>query len=277
MAYYENKEKGLYLNVNIGQLASGNILKDHIVFITGAAGGIGSAIAKKCVNQGAKVVLADKDIVRLKELENELGNNSRAICFDIREISKFGAILKRADLYFGNIDCLINNAGISLHEGDFMNVTEDSWDQQFDINLKSAFFLTQAWVRYYRCKKMMSGRIIMMASDTSGMGSSVPYGLSKAGVSSLTCGLAKKLITEEIRINALAPGMTLTPMTRDYTHGEVCRTTTQGKRSLFPEEIAEICIFLLSDMSACISGNIFGCSEANICFDNICREQETNP
>ena len=117
----------------------------------------------------------------------------------------------------------------------------------------------------------------MMASDTSGMGSSIPYGLAKAGVASLTHGLAKKLITEGIRINAMAPGTTLTPMTDDFTHGEVCRESTQGKRALFPEEIAELCVFLLSDQSACVSGNVFGCSEANICFDNVQRELETNP
>ena len=117
----------------------------------------------------------------------------------------------------------------------------------------------------------------MMASDTSGMGSSIPYGLSKAALASLTHGLAKKLVTEGVRVNAIAPGTTMTPMTEDLTQGKICRETTQGKRTLFPEEIAEVCIFLLSDLSVCISGNIFGCSESNICFDNINREQETNP
>lgn len=277
MAYYENKSEGIFLNVNIGYLNPGNLLLDHVVFITGAVGGMGRQIAQKCVNQGAKVILADVNEDKLIELENELGSNAKGICFDIRDIGKFPGILKEADSYFGHIDCIVNNAGISLHEGDFINVIEQNWDDQFSINLKSPYFLLQAWVKYYRENKLKSGKVVMMASDTSGMGSSIPYGLSKVGISSLTHGLAKKLIREGIRINAMAPGTTLTPMTDDFTHGEVCRATTEGKRALFPEEIAELCVFLLSDLSTCISGNVFGCSEANICFNNNEREQETNP
>lgn len=277
MAYYENTKMGICLNVNIGELAPGNLLKEKIIFLTGATGGMGSAIAKKCIEQGAKVILADKNQKELEDLKLKLGKNSESICFDIRDISCYDKVLSKSNDFFGNIDCLINNAGVSLHEGDFMNVTEETWDAQLDINLKAPYFLTQSWLKYYRAKKMKSGRIVMMASDTSGMGSSIPYGLSKVGISSLTHGLAKKLIAEGIRINAMAPGTTITPMTDDFTHGELCRSTTQGRRALFPEEIAELCVFLLSDMSACVSGNIFGCSEANICFDNVGREQETNP
>ena len=277
MAYYENKSAGIYLNVNIGYLSPSELLKDHVIFITGATGGMGRQISQKCIEQGAKVILADINQERLHELEKNLGPNCRSICFDIKNIGIFDQVLDTADKFFGSIDCLVNNAGISLHEGDFMNVTEKNWNDQFDINLKAPYFLLQSWLRYYRKKEMKSGRVVMMASDTSGMGSSIPYGLSKAGISSLTCGLAKKLITEGIRINAMAPGTTLTPMTDDLTHGEVCRSTTIGKRALFPEEIAGLCIFLLSDLSACVSGNIFGCSESNICFNNLEREKETNP
>ena len=269
--YFSNEKSGISLTVNIGQLEHGSVLKDHVVFITGGAGGIGSAIARKCIAPGAKVILAAVDAQKLALVEKELGENCRSICCDLTDISGFDKALEEATTYFGLIDCLINNAGVSLHEGDFMNVTEKTWDIQLAINLKAPYFLTQAWLRYYRKNEMKSGRIVMMASDTSGMGSSIPYGLAKAGVASLTHGLAKKLITEGIRINAMAPGTTLTPMTDDFTHGEVCRESTQGKRALFPEEIAELCVFLLSDQS------VFGCSEANICFDNVQRELETNP
>jgi NAD(P)-dependent dehydrogenase (short-subunit alcohol dehydrogenase family) len=277
MPIYENKEMGISLTVNIGELRSGTLLYGKTVLITGATGGIGSAIAKKCVNQGAQVILAGQNKRKLELLKQELGARCEFICFDIRDISCFDDQMKLADTFFGNIDCLVNNAGISLHEGSFMNVTEETWDSQLDVNLKAPYFLTQSWLRYYREKGIKSGRVLMMASDTSGMGCSTPYGLSKVALASLTHGLAKQLITEGVRINAVAPGTTMTPMTDDVTHGEVCRETTQGKRTLFPEEIAELCVFLLSDLSTCVSGNIFGCSEANICFDNIHRELETNP
>ena len=277
MACFQNNIQGINVTVNVGQLTQGFLLKNRIVMVTGATQGIGCAIAEKCICQGAKVIITGRNKNRLAEIANGLGENCVALDFDMREVFKFDAVLDRASKYFGPIDSLVNNAGISLHEGDFINVTEETWDDQFSTNLKGPYFLTQSWLRHYRENHMKSGRIIMMASDTSGMGSSIPYGLAKAGIASLTHGLAKKLITEGVRINAVAPGTTLTPMTEDFTHGEVCRESTIGKRALFPEEIAELVVFLLSDLSTCISGNIFGCSEANICFNNVAREQETNP
>lgn len=277
MEQYRSKDNQIILNVNIGMLSSGNLLANHTVLVTGATSGIGSCIAKQCACEGANVILVGRTKEKLDMLCEDIGNSAVQICADLRDISQFDDMLQTADNFFGPIDCLVNNAGISLHEGDFMNVTEETWNLQFETNLKSPYFLTQSWLRYYRKRKMTSGRIVMMASDTSGMGSTIPYGLSKAGIASLTHGLAKKLITEGIRVNAMAPGTTLTPMTDDFTHGEVCRATTLGKRVLFPEEIGQLCVFLLSDLSACVSGNIFGCSEANICFNNVDREQETNP
>ena len=274
---YKDNTMGLTVNVNIGQLEHGKLLHNKVVFLTGATGGIGKTVARKCISQDARVILAGKNKAKLNDLQAELGDKSVAICFDICDYNCYDKVLKLAHTKFGDINCIVNNAGISLHEEDFMDVTENGWDIQFNVNLKGPYFFTQAWLRYYRMQKITDGRIIMMASDTSGMGSSIPYGLSKAALASLTHGLAKKLVTEGVRVNAIAPGTTMTPMTEDLTQGKICRETTQGKRTLFPEEIAEVCIFLLSDLSVCISGNIFGCSESNICFDNINREQETNP
>ena len=275
--YYENAEKGIHLTVNIGSLANGHLLDGRIVFITGATQGIGLAMAKAFLSQGAKVIINGRSEEKVHSITQELGDNCAGVCFDLRNVSKYDVLIEEVSSCFGLVNCLVNNAGISRHEGDFMNVTESDWDAQIDINLKSPFFLTQAWLRYYQNHQLKNGHLLMMASDTSGMGSSIPYGISKAGIASLTRGLAKKLITEGIRVNALAPGTTLTPMTEDFTHGEVCRDTTIGKRALFPEEIAQTAVFLLSDLSSCISGNIFGCSEGNICFDNPYNESETNP
>ena len=148
--HYANEESGISLTVNIGHLVNGNILESHVVLITGGAGGIGSAIARKCISQGAKVILADVDEKRLATVEAELGQNCRSIQCDLRDINGFDDMLKKATAYFGHIDCLINNAGVSLHEGDFMNVTEKTWDIQMDINFKSTYFLTQSWLSYYR-------------------------------------------------------------------------------------------------------------------------------
>lgn len=279
--YYRSERSPYELTVNVGELVPSAILRGRTILITGAAKGIGYAIAEKCVQQGANVVITGRDVQALRLAKENLGERCGYVQLDMCAVSEFDAALEQATALFGTIDSLVNNAGISLHEGDYMNVTEASWDAQMNTNLKGPFFLTQAWLRYYQRNGLRSGRIVMMASDTSGMGSTIPYGISKVGISSFTRGLAKRVIKMGIRVNALAPGTTKTDMTDDFTHGEIVRDTTEGNRVLFPDEIAEVCVFLLSDASACISGNVFGCTEANICFDNVTSafggEQETNP
>lgn len=279
--HYTSKHSKYELTVNIGELKPGKILENRVIMITGATRGIGYAIAEKCISQGAKVIITGRSEDSLKKCKEKLGVNCECILLDICDIKLFEQALEAADSFFGTIDSLVNNAGVSLHEGNFMNVNEETWDTQLNTNLKGPFFLTQAWIRYYERKGLKSGKIIMMASDTSGMGSSIPYGISKAGITSFTRGLAKHVIKKGIRINAIAPGTTKTEMTEDFTKGEIVRETTEGKRVIFPEEISEVCLFLLSDASACMSGNIFGCTEANICFDNSTTfqivEAETNP
>lgn len=279
---YQNQDLGISLQVKIGQLAPGELLKDKVVFITGATKGIGYHIAKKCVEQNARVIITGRNPAELTQVQKQLGERCKALQFDVLDFERYSSVFQVCEDFFGPINCLVNNAGISLHEGDYMRVTEQSWDAQMDTNLKAPYLLTQAWLRYYRQSSMRSGRIVMMASDTSGMGSTLPYGITKAGIASLTRGLAKHVILEGIRVNAIAPGTTKTAMTDDFTHGEIVRGTTEGKRVLFPEEIGETAVFLLSDLSTCMSGQVFGCTEANICFDNsqwnnLSLEMETNP
>lgn len=273
----DDNESGSQLFVNIGLISEGNLLEGHKVIITGATGGIGKSIAMACAKQKADIILMGRDLYKLDALCTEIGSGAGMLSVDFTSSFNYDEIIDEAFQRFGPIDCLVNNAGISRHEGDFMNVTENDWDDQFSVNLKAPFFLTQSWLKQYRKYNIKNGRIVMMASDTSGMGSTIPYGLTKAAIASFTHGLAKKLIKEGIRVNAIAPGTTLTPMTDDLTHGRVIRESTLGGRTLFPEEIAQICVLLLSDLTTCVSGNIFGCSESNICFDNIKREEETNP
>lgn len=278
---YYNDSNGISLNVNIGYLAPGHILEGHTVLITGGNKGIGLESAKACAAQGAKVIIT----ARKKEALDDALSEIKAICpeaicagvlLDITDFDSFERVIAEAEAIYGPIDCLVNNAGISLREGDFLNVTLESWDRQFDTNLKGPFFFTQHWMRRYQALNLHSGRIILIGSDTSGMGNSTPYGLTKNCLASLTVGLAKKCITQGIRINTICPGTTMTDMAT-YTNGEFCRETTLGNRVLYPREIAETVLFLLSDQSACISGMIIGCTESNICFNNVERELETNP
>lgn len=275
--HFKNDDMGIFIDLTIGYFSPDKLLSDKIILITGGAQGIGFSIANACIKQGASVIITGRNRESLLEAEKKIGGKIKGIVFNVNKCSQYDEFLDDAEKVFGHFNCLVNNAGISLHEGDFLNVTEFHWDQQLNTNLKAPYFLTQAWYKRYLTNNLKNGRVVMMASDTSGMGSSIPYGLSKAGIASLTRGLAKKFVTKGIRINAIAPGTTLTPMTEDFTHGEVCRNTTAGKRALFPDEIAQTAVFLLSDLSTSISGQVIGCTEANICFDNSYFESETNP
>ena len=275
--YHYSNGKTLSLVANIGILSADELLSHKTILITGGSSGIGLAIAKKCAAHGAKILITGRNQHKLEMAQKEIGNMCYPICFDVKNISKHSALIECAAKKWGFVNCIVHSAGVSLHEGDLLNVSERSWNDQMDTNLKAPFFLTQAWLRFYYKNNMKDGRILFIASDTSAMGSTIPYGLSKAGIASFVCGLSKHVITKGIRINAIAPGTTKTVMTDSFTHGEVCRSTTAGKRVLFPEEIAETAVFLLSDLSTCISGQIIGCTEANICFDNSYREHETNP
>lgn len=279
---YINDTNGINLHVNIGYLAKGEILSGHTVLVTGGNKGIGLETARACLAQGANVIITarrqealDAALADLKADVSESAPVS-GVLLDITDLDSFTKVLAQAEAIYGPIDCLVNNAGISLREGDFLNVTPDSWDRQFNTNLKGPFFLTQEWMRLYEKHGLRSGRIIFIGSDTSGMGNSTPYGLTKNCLASLTVGLAKKCITQGIRINTICPGTTMTDMAT-YTNGEFCRETTQGKRVLYAREIAETALFLLSDQSSCISGMIIGATESNICFNNVERELETNP
>lgn len=161
----------------------------------------------------------------------------------------------------GGINCLVNNAGISLHEKTFFDVTPETFDSQINTNFKGAFFLTQEFISLVKNKKGKAN-ILFTSSETGDTMDFRPYGFTKAAINSMVQGLAYLFAKENIRINAVAPGITASDMTGYKTDGNLYLEINATERVYLPEEVAETACFLLSDVSGCISGQIIVCNNA---------------
>ena len=201
----------------------------------------------------------------LLEATKTLGQNSDYVVFDNSDIADIPNLFISLREKLGTIDHMICNAGISNHDGDYSKVTEKSWDQTFDTNLKGSFFMAQEFLKVKHIKKEQYGSILFISSETGKQNYDIPYGLTKAALNSLTGALARREIKNGIRVNAIAPGVTVTEMTKSYTDildGNYSFPSASG-RLFLPEEIAETASFLLSDAAKCISGEIIHTNMGN--------------
>ena len=249
------------ITTQIVQKTPQEMFKNKKILITGGGSGLGFYIAKKCANEGAKVIIVGRNKEKLEEAINQLGPNTSYMIFDVQESEKSEEFMKEVFEKYGKIDCLINNAGISLHEKDFFNVTIDKFNKQIDTNLKGAYFLTQAYINLLQEKDQ--GNVIFISSERGAQCDYLPYGLTKVAINSLTEGLSRKYYKRGIRVNAVAPGITASNMTNiDKDSNLYCSYNASG-RYFIPEEVAEVVAFLISDMSKCISGEVIYCDAGN--------------
>lgn len=253
------------VKVPVAQIQYGGILEGKKILITGGSRGLGYAIAKRCLEEKAVVTITGRSKEVLEEAKKSLGNPENLFVFehDVRQYDKDDELILNARRAMNGIDCLINNAGVSVHNIDYSNCTEEQWDRQMDTNLKGVYFLTQAYMKYYEEVGKKSGKIINMVSERGLYGDDVPYGMAKRALISYTEGLARKLILKGVRVNVIAPGVTATEMTGYDPEDNLFRRYAVGRRVLLPEEIAEVAIFMISDASNCISGQVIACNEGN--------------
>lgn len=253
------------VKVPVAQIQYGGILEGKKILITGGSRGLGYAIAKRCLEEKAVVTITGRSKEVLEKAKKSLGNPENLFVFehDVRQYDKDDELILNARRAMNGIDCLINNAGVSVHNIDYSNCTEEQWDRQMDTNLKGVYFLTQAYMKYYEEVGKKSGKIINMVSERGLYGDDVPYGMAKRALISYTEGLARKLILKGVRVNAIAPGVTATEMTGYDPEDNLFRRYAVGRRVLLPEEIAEVAIFMISDASNCISGQVIACNEGN--------------
>ena len=254
------------VTVNVSQINYGKILENRNIVITGGGKGIGFAIAKKCISEGANVVITGRTEKTLKEATERLGDSCKYVVFDIskvEEMKKFLSICE--DKFAGKIDSLISNAGISLHENIYKNVTIEGFDKQFNTNLRASYFLAKEYLEYLEKNRCENGNLIFISSETGNQCYDIPYGLTKAALNSLTRALSRRVYKDNIRVNAIAPGVTVSDMVKDYVDidSENMYRKCASDRVFLPEEVAEVACFLLSDASKCISGEIIHCNAGN--------------
>lgn len=230
------------------------------VLITGGGRGLGLAMAKKFKSEGADVLITGRNESVLENSAYEI--QCKYIKFDVTEISDLHSLIEQSSLILGGLDVLVNNAGISLHEKSFFDVTPESFDSQFSTNLKAPFFLTQEFIKYLE-RKNEHGSVLFISSETGETADCRPYGFTKAAVNSMVKGLAYLFKRNGIRINAIAPGVTATDMTGVKSDGNLNAGNYGSGRFYLSEEIAEVAAFLVSDISGCISGQIITCNNAN--------------
>ena len=215
------------------------------------------AMAKRFVEEGAEVLISGRNRETLSKSASELG--CKYLQLDIQDTSAYDTFLERADGILGGVNCLVNNAGISLHEKNFFDVTEDTFRQQVDTNLFGTFFLTQHFAKYL-LKKQTGGNILVISSETGITSDIRPYGYTKTALNSMVEGAAYMFAKHDIRINAIAPGITASQMTGKDPNGDISSNKEMLGRVYLPEEVAGIASFLLSDASSCLTGQILVCN-----------------
>jgi len=235
------------------------LVKDKVVLVTGASRGIGRAIAIQFAKAGAHVAFTylssvEKGEALVKELEaygiKAKGYRSDASLFDAAE-----ELVNAAIADFGQIDILINNAGIT-RDGLLMRMSEEQWDEVIQVNLKSVFNLTKAVIK--PMMKAKSGSIINMTSvvGVKGNAGQANYAASKAGIIGFTKSVALELGSRNIRCNAIAPGFIETEMTGELNEAaiEEWKKAIPLKRGGEASEVADVCLFLGSDLSTYVTG-----------------------
>ena len=248
-----------HIVVNVNTLNYGLILNKKKVVVTGGSKGIGFAIAQKLISMGANVLITGRKLEDLKKAVEKLGGNAKYIQFNNSDVSSIDKFVRNSIKLMGGIDSFVLNAGVSFHEGNFLNVTIEGFDSQFDINLKANYFIAQAFLKY-KLDKNEDGDLLFLSSETAGKSVDIPYGLTKAAINSLVGGLARRVYQKNIRVNAIAPGVTLTNMAGDNRNitDDLANDSVAG-RFLLPSEIAEVACFLLSNASKCITGEVLYC------------------
>ncbi len=241
------------------------LLTGKVAIVTGAARGIGKAIALRLASEGAAIAFTDLEIdenaLNTQKEIKDLGVKVKAYASNAADFEDTHKVVDEIHKEFGRIDILVNNAGIT-RDGLMLRMTEEQWDSVININLKSAFNYIHA------CTPIMmrqrNGSIINMSSvvGVSGNAGQANYSASKAGMIGLAKSVAKEFGSRGVRANAIAPGFIETEMTQALTDDQRAKWAEMIplRRGGKPEEVADVTLFLASDLSSYVSGQVI-----NVC------------
>jgi NAD(P)-dependent dehydrogenase (short-subunit alcohol dehydrogenase family) len=241
-------------------------LKDKVIIITGASKGLGVAMAETCAAAGAKVVCAARSEPDLDRVVNRIrernGIAHRVIC-DVARLDDLRRLVEESVAVFSGIHGLINNAGVNFVKP-FIEVSEKEWDRVMDVDLKGSFFLSQLCARQMLRQNPAGGSIVQIASvhTHASLAGASPYDAAKHGMVGFSKAAAVELARDRIRVNVLSPGLCRTEIWKDIMAAapsekeclDYWNANIPGGRLIEADEIANCCVFLLSDASSAITG-----------------------
>lgn len=258
------------------------LLKDKVILVTGSTTGIGAAIAEACVKQGAKVMLHGRDKSRAQEMVDKLGKeNARYALFDLSDPNTPKTLVEATIKEFGRVDSLVNNAGKSPRD-DIGTMCGEAFDRLVRLNLRAPLFITRHVVRHLREVKR-PGTIVNIGSINAYCGEAVllGYSITKGGMMTMTRNLGNALASENIRVNQLNVGWTLTDNESRLKQRQgfpeewetsIPETYRPSGRLLRPEEIARHVVFWASDFSAPANGVVYELEQYPLIGRNLINE-----
>lgn len=239
-----------------------SLLTGRRAVITGGASptGIGHATAQLFAREGARVAILDLPETDPKGVADELGSEHLGLECDVRNKSACCACADRIAQVFGGIDVLVGNAGI-VYGTAILDISREEYDEVLDVNLRGNFHMAQAVIEHMRQSR--SGSIVFMSSIAGQIGGGVfgrsHYAAAKSGIFGLAKALARELAADQIRVNAIAPGV----IDNDFTKGRMTREKKEEIASNVPlgrlgtsEDVAMVCLFLASDLSRYMTGTV---------------------
>ena len=237
-------------------------LDGKVAIVTGGSRGIGAEVGARLAEDGAAVVVSGRDGERLQQTVREWETQGRAVLGVVADAASredCERLVGTAKQHFGRIDVLVNNAGMT-HDQLLVRMTDEDWDRVMEVNLRSAFLMTRA-VSKALVRQKSGGRVINITSTAGAMGNAgqVNYSAAKAGLIGFTKAAARELAHWSILVNAVAPGLIETDMTKDLSAAarDALLAQVPLKRSGTAREVAEMVRFLAGDGATYITGQVF--------------------
>jgi 3-oxoacyl-[acyl-carrier protein] reductase len=240
-------------------------MQGKVAIVTGAARGIGKAVAEELARRGAAVAVADLDAGTADQVAASLrqaGHKAIAVQVNVADRSSVESLIETTVAQLGRLDVLVNNAGIAGKAAPITEQTEEDWDRMMDVDLKSVFLCSQAALKPMLAQG--SGSIVNVASiaGKEGNPNMVPYSTAKAGVIGLTKSLAKEVAQQGVRVNAVSPAVIATEILEQLTPQQVeymCSKIPMGRPGQ-PSEVAAVVAFLASDESSFVTAQCYDVS-----------------
>lgn len=248
------KYDGKISYLTLSQMDRGGMLRDKKILITGGSSGIGLAMAKNFLKEGASVVITGRNLEKLEKVKFECNNaNLKVIHWDVCEINLIEQKISEIIELLGGLDVVVNNAAFLEHQ----KTSEEFYDKTMETNLKAVYFICKEAVKRLIQQNGDKGGKILNISSINGMqGSIYPYFISKWGLNGLTKGFAKDYASKNIIVNAIAPGYCSSSINYQDIEKNAYSDKNPIHRMIVPEDIAELATFLVSDAANAIVGQI---------------------